>query len=524
MVTLHDILSRGYFPEEVPPPFITTPYANSIETPVTSIPSKLKVLETGEASLCVIHNLPRPGSLRRKLSIPNPINFFHLAKIISNNWAEITQHCEQSKISLTTPKPGTLKADSPKERSIIRKSGLNEKPLFRAKGRSTAKYLLTADISQFYPSLYTHSIPWALHGKLTSKSRMHDFSILGNQLDRAIRLGQDRQTLGIPIGPDTSLIAAEILLTAIDIQIQKLGTFNGFRYIDDFEFCFYTFSEAEEFLAILQGLLNEYELQLNPAKTRIEDLPLPIDNTWTSEIRLMNFRSNPRSQHFDLIWFFDRTVELAKRFPKDGVIRYAISRTISTNIDPHNWNLFQELLLETTTSEPGSLKFTIDSLKAHTDIGLTLDSDRVAKVFNNLIRDHSSRGHGNEVAWALWGLILFSLSLEDDSASLCEKIEDPIVALLVLDARSKGLCSKTLAFPKWESIMTGKELVGRSWLLAYEANIKKWLPTGDSVDHVDNNEAFRFFKQSSVYFYNQEAAASYIPRKSVYVPTSEDYS
>jgi glycosyltransferase A (GT-A) superfamily protein (DUF2064 family) len=109
-------------------------------------------------------------------------------------------------VVLTTPVDGIM------SRAIERQYSLTEKPIRRAQLRSTSRYILQADINRFYPSVYTHSIPWAIHTKAVAKSNRGD-GYIGNRIDRLVRNGQDGQTMGIPIGPDTSLLIAEILLT-----------------------------------------------------------------------------------------------------------------------------------------------------------------------------------------------------------------------------------------------------------------------------------------------------------------------
>jgi Nitrite/Sulfite reductase ferredoxin-like half domain len=79
------------------------------------------------------------------------------------------------------------------------------------------------DIANFYPSIYTHSIPWALLGKQKCKAEINTPLFKGhyaNKLDIFTRNMQDRQTIGIPIGPETSRILAEIISVAIDIKLQ----------------------------------------------------------------------------------------------------------------------------------------------------------------------------------------------------------------------------------------------------------------------------------------------------------------
>lgn len=90
----------------------------------------------------------------------------------------------------------------------------------RAELRSHGRFLVRADISRFYQSIYTHSVPWALHGKAFAK-RYRRARNVGNQLDQLLRSCQDEQTNGIPIGPDSSLLVAEIILSAIDERLKR---------------------------------------------------------------------------------------------------------------------------------------------------------------------------------------------------------------------------------------------------------------------------------------------------------------
>ena len=64
----------------------------------------------------------------------------------------------------------------------------------RAFCRASARYLLQTDIDNFYPSIYTHVIPWALHTKSAAKQRRHNYNLAGNVLDYIVRNSQDQQT------------------------------------------------------------------------------------------------------------------------------------------------------------------------------------------------------------------------------------------------------------------------------------------------------------------------------------------
>ena len=98
-------------------------------------------------------------------------------------------------------------------------------------------------------------------------------------LDKLLRNTQDGQTLGIPIGSDTSLVVAELLLCTVDVELEKrfkntcIFPFKGFRYSDDYEFTFQNRSDAESALSIIQQVISEFELSINPEKTKIVELP-----------------------------------------------------------------------------------------------------------------------------------------------------------------------------------------------------------------------------------------------------------
>ena len=510
MLDVGSLIAHGYFAGELPPPFTTQPLARLVSSGGASLPQVFYPNATPSfVAQVAVHNLARPGSLRRRLGIPNPVSFSRLAALVAANWNAIEAHCQQSPISLTSPQ-----IDPSGRRAIARKSALSERPIHRARVRSTSRVILQTDISQFYPSLYTHSVSWALHTKAVAKAQKTSPTLLGNLLDRCLRNGQDQQTIGIPIGPDTSLAIAEIVLTAADLLLaQQVVPLNGFRYIDDYELGFATYAEAERALSVLQGILNDFELQLNPRKTRIIYLPSPVESPWTSELRLFRIRAGASSQRYDLIGYFDRSFELASEYPADAVLRYAVSRTSSVTVAQTNWPLFQHLLLQAVCSEPGALLFGLEQLKRYADAAYKLDVSAVHTALHNVLLDHAPRGHGSDVAWALWGLLLFGLPLDDQALRAVSALEDAVVALLTLDLRSKGQASLAVPLAQWEHAMTKDELCGRLWLLSYEANFKGWLPSVDGGDHVATEVNFQHLKSSGVFFYDDQKHLTYTPRR-----------
>jgi hypothetical protein len=500
---LSNLLSRGYFPKELPPPFNTKSFgsfAGSAPAAVMNLDTSNKGINSNFLSRPAVHNLARAGTLRRKLTIPNPVNQYQVAQAIVQGWSEIKALCASSPISLTTPvyrKHGS--------RAIIAGNNFNSLPIARARSRTASRYLLTADLSQFYPSIYTHSIPWALHTKLVAKAKPRDFTLLGNVLDLAIRNGQDKQTIGIPIGPDTSLAVAELILSSIDHKLGATLSKRGFRYIDDIGCGFRTISEAEDTLGQLQLCIGDLQLQLNPKKTKITELPSELEALWVPHLRSFLFRSTSRdTQRKDLLSYFGRAFELSSVDREEAVLQYSVRRMRSVAIAEANWPLYESLLLQCLSVEPGTAPAVIDELyKYH--LRMPLDISRICESLQQLIEDHAPQHHGSEVVWALWGAIILDCKLNASAVQKAIAMADPCVALCALHAISTGHVVGAVDVSLIEALMHGAELTEEQWLLVYEANVKGWLANKGGTDFVAHDKYFGPMKVAGVSFYDAAA-------------------
>jgi len=496
-----DLIARGYFPRELPPPFQTKALANFVVNNIS-----LQVSSRANAKL-YLHSHIRYGSLRRRLSIPNPASFIEIVKVIESNWNDIKLITQQSSFSKSKP----IHTPHPKRnRSISPLLDFPDLPRERAKNRAIGRYALQTDISQFYQSIYTHSIPWAVHGKELAKKRRNDYSLFGNQLDKLVRSGQDGQTMGIPIGPDTSLIISELILCTLDLELEKRissscsYTYRGFRYSDDYEFVFLTRSEAETALSHLQKVLSDFELTLNPDKTRIVELPCSLDSTWVLELSNYNFSSSKLAQMQDIVRYFDRAFQISKEIPQEPVLKYAIARLENFNkLHQDNWSLLESLLLQSITIESSTLRDALSIVQNYQMKKYLIDLDSLEKNLNLQILQHAPLGHSSEVAWAIWSVIVFNLSIHKEASQVISDMEDSIVGILALDAQQRGRFSEGFTTRKWEQFLTEDELYGNQWLFSYEANKKGYLST--AYDYVSRDPWFSQLKQGGVTFYDKTA-------------------
>lgn len=508
------LLRRGYFPSELPPLFNTETLANAVISAQQSLPAcmtKDKATRTQPSN----HNLARVGGLRRRLSVPNPVNFYRLARVFDINQVVLETKWAESPFSHTTP--SLANAGS---RAISPKNPDRATP--RAMTRVGTRYLLKADISQFYPSIYTHTIPWVLHTKATAKAGQQDMGLAGNVLDKELQACQHGQTKGIAIGPDTSLGIAELLLSPIDRRMnEECDIKGGVRFIDDMEFSFIRLANAEKALATLEALLHEYELQLNGNKTKIIALPDSIDSLHATELRpyIPKDETNSRTQWTD---YFNRAFDLAKVHPEDGVLRYAVAALQSVKISSKTWQLAQSLLWQSIALDPGCLRFVIDVLWTNIHVGtsLSLDESMAVDALDSLISTSAPVGHGSEVVWSLWAAMLFNLDLSTTSWGAITKMDDSFVAVAACVANQHNPFAEALISPLWLSWLEEGCFDQGHWLFAYEAYRNGWLENAAATAKLDTVAACKFMKETGVAFFDEEIISNYQTRTSRFIATS----
>lgn len=495
-LTVDDLMTRGYFPDRVIPPINSLSISSAIPDILKFVAPKAieSLKKTGAGihrSRSVTHSIPKRKHLRRTLSIPNPLIQSVLSEEIASSWNDLSTFCAQSSFSLSTPRLSTVRA-------VEATNSLNEQPGFRAQRSVGARYLLKTDIARYYPSIYTHCIPWALHTK--QKARADKKYVLpGNRLDLWMRESQDKQTGGIPIGPDTSFVVGEVIGTAMDLQLAaRLPSVRGTRSIDDYFLYFSTLSEAERCIAAINEIAGEFELDINDAKTEIISMPDSLEPKWKSDLRTLSIRDEAGPQSFDLLTLFERAFEYSKQFPSDSVLTYAAKQTLGANIAEENWPVCQALLLKAALAEPTMLSVLGEIYVKFA--AFNSDNAALSTLIHSICAYHAPLQQGNEVSWALWLAKEMGLSISKQVADKIVRLDDDLVALAAMDMHEHGLFDAT-GFAKWRSNMQAAEIYDSHWLLAYEAFERGWLPSIGNNDYIANDEFFSILRQHGVRFY-----------------------
>lgn len=496
---LFDLLEKGYFPKELPPPFTTSGYADAVAGQHATPPSG-DFSSPPKFSMLCFHNLVRTGGLRRNLGIPNPKHFYCLAKHVVSNWANLSACANASPFSQSKPVEGRP------DRAISAEHDLNERSAKRAQLLSAGRFILRADISHFFPSIYTHSIPWAIMTKTAAKKAHLNGTLRGSWQDRTdtfLRYLNNNQTVGIPIGPDTSRLIAEVLLSSIDVELSnKFKKLKGLRYIDDYEFAFATRSEAEDVLSYLQHLLNEFELALNANKTDIIDLPDKFDPIWTSKIRVFVFRdAGVTGQKNDLTAYFDMVFDFFKRFPDEGLLKYAIARLRSEDIHRRNWPLLENILCHCVLIEPACIPQVCDQITYYRTKRFGITKKLWSDCLNRIVYERVPLGQSSEAAWSMWLMKILNIKLLARSAKVVSDSDDSIVGLMALGLAASGLANST-HLTGLHRFNHPSGLFEKQWLLCYQGNLMSWLGSNSGRGKLFGDPAFSYLESQSVSFYD----------------------
>ena len=138
-------------------------------------------------------------------------------------------------------------------------------------------YLYRTDISSCYPSIYTHSVAWALHGKDVAKKNRGDSSLVGNVIDARLQNMRHGQTNGIPQGSVLMDFIAELVLGYADLMLTEKLTeaditdYNILRYRDDYRIFVNSPEIGESILKHLTEVMIDFGLSLNVRKTEFSD-------------------------------------------------------------------------------------------------------------------------------------------------------------------------------------------------------------------------------------------------------------
>lgn len=319
---LNALLGYSYFPiqkkdrSELPPFLSTIDLTPQIARGLVNVQSRKRT----EGWDSVEYQATRFTGVGRIFNIPHPLPYSALCLCIHDNWANL-DYCTRSNQSMVKPR------QHPDGRAIIMDY---EKAHPRSLRLSFGKrFQVKTDISNFFPSIYSHAVTWAIVGFATAKAnRRRNWY---NDLDSNICSTKRNETQGVAIGPASSNVIAELVLSRSDTEMERLG-FEFIRYVDDYTAYCTTEEQAQDFIRILGEKLKEYKLLLNIKKTVISPLPCCDEAGWVSELALLLPKGEINK--YTAEQYLDRAQAVSLQEPDGSVLKYAIKALLSRGLKP----------------------------------------------------------------------------------------------------------------------------------------------------------------------------------------------
>ncbi|MCK5542570.1 MAG: RNA-directed DNA polymerase [Desulfobacterales bacterium] len=486
-MTPEDLINKGFFPKELPSCFFTELLGanfNSISTELTNNSSSAQLQFENQASNftnptpqqvheekirlrqifknrldyseCAQFSIPKPGLARNIIKISNPLHQGKISEVIASNYTDIESIFEKSTFSTTKP---IIEQEVGQGKRAVKHDNYGHFKESCVVNSFKFSIQLKTDISKFYPSIYTHSIPWVTFGgkkkykrnrALNQNDSQKVTSIYGDDIDNRLMWCQNQQTMGIPIGPDTSFIVAEVIACHIDELLEKrLKTKKidhlVFRYYDDYAMYFHSELDAQIALTELKSILNEYE-----------------------------------------------------KYPNESVLRLALNKFNFVRVEKHNWDFFESLIFRLCLTDSGSLQKIAKLLISYKGL---VNKNQLKSFCSELIHRHCEKKNDYELTWSLWLLNEFNIQPKKEIFEMVLESKCTCACIIALDLLSRNNSIKNFDYSLFSSVLSTKNLNTKSWLLVYETVFKGWVPSVQSTIILDHFY-FGLLNSKSVHFYD----------------------
>lgn len=499
MFLRENLLRNEVFPTELPPCFGTSSLGDHADDAITAANAF-----TQRYSIPLKYSGYKTESSRRKFAIPNPYHYCKAVDVIVSNDAQIASIFKQSSFSLTAPmdkKAKSYQAYAKKSASIADTKEEIEKQY------QNNRYEIRLDISSFFDSIYTHSIPWAIHTIPVAKKKRNEKALLGNQLDKCMQAMNYNQTNGILVGNAVSRIISEIILCVLDKSIEKeFPDLSCRRFVDDYYIYTRDSGQIQEIISFIRTSLAQYELSFNETKLQINESPFLYGKPWVEQIK--------QYMHLQPDVFLSRLIMEYNSHKDIAIIKYGLKVIAQCRYSVKNWPAMQSRLINLWVRFP--------SLSDHIIPILWHNKDKVNKsilknALYSIINESLLLNREQELIWATWYAKVFDIPLSQPCIISILKSSNDVAIIILLDyIYIRGLQSKS-AIKQQISLLhdsLAREDVdddGRSnhlmwtshWLLAYEADKNKWLNVNGKVfNYAQKNQFFKELLAKGVAFYN----------------------
>lgn len=495
------LLSHGFFAPELPPCFVSDDlarYRKMIFDRISALPPiHQKPNFYTYISEPIWFYFPRFGRDDRRHGVPNPVSYVLLSKVVADNYVQLRRVAKKSGISASPPV-----FDWSGPRAVMRPN-IDLRDDFRIDLSSRREEYVAADIRAFFHSIYTHPIPWAIYGKEWAKKRSNrGYTHFGNLIDLLSRNLQDGQTIGLPVGPDTSRLLAEVVASGTDELLRerlKISGRDASRYIDDYTISAPDGQAGENLIAALRQSAAHFELELNSEKSEIVSTAARHDIGWKQAVRGTIPKGVPDIQSMQR--FFYEVGQLCETHRSINIEKFAFANARLAFVRANDWKRIQSYLINAyrRNSTLVSLLVELCILRQieHGDLDLVSLKEFVDHRIPVLARANRT----GEIIWLLFLSIRLNVALAQNAVAPLYGMQNAMVALLVAFAASRQLVSGQVDFAVWNGSCDADGLRGQMWLYAYEATLRGIAP-GVNAAFVEQDSYFSALYSRKICFLN----------------------
>lgn len=187
-------------------------------------------------------------------------------------------------------------------------------------------YVMHTDIENCYGTIYTHSVPWAIHNKDFAKQN-RGLQHVGNKVDKLLRDMSYGQTNGIPQGSVLMDFIAELILGYVDLRLSEkisatsISDYKILRYRDDYRIFTNNPQDGEEITKFLTEILIELGMRLNADKTFISNNVI-VDSIKPDKLYWNSVKKSTASLQGHLLLIHN----LAYKYPNSGSLRKSLDK------------------------------------------------------------------------------------------------------------------------------------------------------------------------------------------------------
>ena len=463
------LLGYGMFADKLPPIFTSVPF---FEYCLKNNPQYLDKQWNDYVHYSSMRNVNIP----RSFGIPVPMKYQRLCSILRDHWDKLQQHFHQQTDNQTyrVSRIHLRKMFGKKELFEMnyknwRTDGNPETELLFVEKQGASKYIVKADISTCFPSIYSHSLPWALVGKDRAKSNCKDKKLWYNQIDAACSSMKNGETHGLLIGPYSSNLLSEIILTTVDKKLYDIG-YRYYRNIDDYECFVNSYESAQRFLQDLEAALREYDLPLNHKKTAILSLPVALAEKWIHKLNsyLSIIGNKDFVNYKEVNAYLDLAVSLAVEKGDSAVLKYAIKSLAGMPLTNNARKIAAQRIMHLSNVYP----YLIRLMEEFVFVPFEVDKQQIKTYADAICSDSMASNHYEAICYAIYFSIKHGFTLATLDVDRVIKSGDCVLLLMTwiyyLKQNHKNIGAIQLNPLIAEAERLREVDMDRYWLFCYE--------------------------------------------------------